>query len=78
MKLTEKIDLETSLRAQINDLKEEINEYKQEHELLMLAQAAFVFEQAVCSHVLPKEYPPGSITGSLRDVFDHVNGRSSM
>ena len=49
----EKDKLEISLKAEIDDLIKEMNDYKVQ-DTVMLLKMALNYEKAICSHVLPE------------------------
>ena len=62
-------------KHQIDRLRKQIDYYKEGYDKLMVSQAACLFEQAICSHVLPAVYAKNKFV-SIRQLLNYLNDDS--
>lgn len=71
--LAEQRALEQSLRSDVTRLNKEMSRYKEEHDVLIMSQAVCLFEQSICSFVLPEVYANTNYC-SLHGLLGILNG----
>jgi hypothetical protein len=63
---------ESKFKREIDDLRKQIHRPKEEHDKLMMGQAASLFEQAICSYVLPDVYAKNKFL-SICQLLNYLN-----
>ena len=76
-KLRKKDRLLKNLQAQFDDLKQEQEQDNTAQDKLYLAQAAYFFEQAICSHVLPNVFSEDN-HATLLELLNYLNGGQKL
>ena len=65
------------LKQKVNDLEEKLGQFQKESDKLCLGQTASVFEQALCSHVLPEVFQKDNFA-SIKELMRYLSGKKGL
>lgn len=67
----------TTLKQQIHDLKQELEESKRGEDILYISQVVFLFEQAICSYVMPEVFLNDK-HATIKQLLNYLNGGDEL
>ena len=70
---TDADEVKKSLQKQIHDLKEELENFKKGSDMLYVSQAACLFEQAICTYVMPDVFSNDKFA-TIKQLLNYLNG----